>query len=261
MNPFDYTFPVRVHFGAGTLAKSLAAELENYGKNVLLAYGGGSIKRTGLYDALKKQLAAAGKEVFDFRRSSMYFQGFVTASASARARSPQAGGRRLFRSGSSRWQNEARQKGRVRMAERQIGVDMLHGTLWDKILRYALPLAATGICQQLFNATVIAGAAAAYNLEVFAYYVMNAFNQTATTFVGQNYGAGQADRCKRTFALCLMEGYVLTAAACIAILYFSQPLIALFNPDSGISMLSAVIAVFWVHPAKNFARSHERKHF
>ena len=261
MNPFDYTFPVRVRFGAGTLAKSLAAELENYGKNVLLAYGGGSIKRTGLYDALQKQLAAAGKEVFDFRRSSMYFQGFVTASASARARSPQAGGRRLFRSGSSRWQNEARQKGRVRMAERQIGVDMLHGTLWDKILRYALPLAATGICQQLFNATVIAGAAAAYNLEVFAYYVMNAFNQTATTFVGQNYGAGQADRCKRTFALCLMEGYVLTAVACIAILYFSQPLIALFNPDSGISMLSAVIAVFWVHPAKNFARSHERKHF
>ncbi|WP_294144544.1 MATE family efflux transporter [uncultured Selenomonas sp.] len=111
------------------------------------------------------------------------------------------------------------------------------------------------------GATVIAGAAAAYNLEVFAYYVMNAFNQTATTFVGQNYGAGQADRCKRTFALCLMEGYVLTAVACIAILYFSQPLIALFNPDSGISMLSAVIAVFWVHPAKNFARSHERKHF
>ena len=240
MNPFDYTFPVRVRFGAGTLAKSLAAELENYGKNVLLAYGGGSIKRTGLYDALQKQLAAAGKEVFDFRRSSMYFQGFVTASASARARSPQAGGRRLFRSGSSRWQNEARQKGRVRMAERQIGVDMLHGTLWDKILRYALPLAATGICQQLFNATVIAGAAAAYNLEVFAYYVMNAFNQTATTFVGQNYGAGQADRCKRTFALCLMEGYPLSL---------------------GFTGVAIGIAVFWVHPAKRFVRSHERKHF
>ncbi len=44
MNPFDYTFPVRVHFGAGTLAESLAAEFKNYGKNVLLAYGGGSIK-------------------------------------------------------------------------------------------------------------------------------------------------------------------------------------------------------------------------
>ncbi len=66
MNPFDYTFPVRVHFGAGTLKNALAAELPRYGKNVLLAYGGGSIKRTGLYDALKKQLSEAGKAVFDF---------------------------------------------------------------------------------------------------------------------------------------------------------------------------------------------------
>ena len=66
MNPFDYTFPVRVHFGAGTLEKSLDKELKNYGKNVLLAYGGGSIKRTGLYDKLKDVLVAAGKEVFDF---------------------------------------------------------------------------------------------------------------------------------------------------------------------------------------------------
>lgn len=66
MNPFDYAYPVRVHFGAGTLEKSLAAELPKYGKNVLLAYGGGSIRRTGLYDKLKSVLTAAGKEVFDF---------------------------------------------------------------------------------------------------------------------------------------------------------------------------------------------------
>lgn len=66
MNPFDYAYPVRVHFGAGTLEKSLEAELPQYGKNVLLAYGGGSIKRTGVYDKLKNVLRVAGKEVFDF---------------------------------------------------------------------------------------------------------------------------------------------------------------------------------------------------
>lgn len=66
MNPFTYEFPVRVHFGAGTLEKSLAEELPRYGKNVLLAYGGGSVKRTGLYDTLKAQLVAAGKDVYDF---------------------------------------------------------------------------------------------------------------------------------------------------------------------------------------------------
>ena len=35
-------------------------------------------------------------------------------------------------------------------------LDMLNGSLWDKILRYALPLALTGILQQLFNASDVA---------------------------------------------------------------------------------------------------------
>ena len=35
-------------------------------------------------------------------------------------------------------------------------IDMLHGSLWDKILLFALPLAATGVLQQLFNAADIA---------------------------------------------------------------------------------------------------------
>ena len=35
-------------------------------------------------------------------------------------------------------------------------VDMLHGSLWDKLLLFALPLAATSILQQLFNAADVA---------------------------------------------------------------------------------------------------------
>lgn len=66
MNPFTYEYPVHVHFGAGSLEKALVSELPKYGKHVLLAYGGGSIKRTGLYDKLKSLLAVAGKEVYDF---------------------------------------------------------------------------------------------------------------------------------------------------------------------------------------------------
>lgn len=66
MNPFTYEYPVHVHFDAGSLEKALVSELPKYGKHVLLAYGGGSIKRTGLYDKLKSLLAVAGKEVYDF---------------------------------------------------------------------------------------------------------------------------------------------------------------------------------------------------
>ena len=41
MNRFDYEFPVRIHFGQGCFEDSLKQELQKYGKNVILAYGGG----------------------------------------------------------------------------------------------------------------------------------------------------------------------------------------------------------------------------
>ena len=66
MNKFDYQFPVRIHFGQGCFEKSLREELQKYGKTVMLAYGGGSLKRTGLYDRIVKILHEQGKTVVDF---------------------------------------------------------------------------------------------------------------------------------------------------------------------------------------------------
>ncbi|SDB05511.1 iron-containing alcohol dehydrogenase [Eubacterium oxidoreducens] len=48
MEKFNYSIPTRVYFGKGQLAH--LSELKNYGNKVLLVYGGGSIKRSGLYD-------------------------------------------------------------------------------------------------------------------------------------------------------------------------------------------------------------------
>ena len=66
MKRFDYEFPVRIHFGQGCFEDSLKKELQKYGKNVMLAYGGGSLKRTGLYDRIVDMLGEAGKTVTDF---------------------------------------------------------------------------------------------------------------------------------------------------------------------------------------------------
>lgn len=66
MERFNYTYPVRIHFGQGCFEDSLKQELQRYGKNVLLAYGGGSLKRTGLYDRIITILNDAGKTVTDF---------------------------------------------------------------------------------------------------------------------------------------------------------------------------------------------------
>lgn len=66
MNPFTYNYPVKVYFGEKAASRNLAAELAKVGQNVLLAYGGGSIKKNGVYDELLDILKEAGKTVTEF---------------------------------------------------------------------------------------------------------------------------------------------------------------------------------------------------
>lgn len=61
---FMYCNPTRLYFGKDSL-NYLSDELNKYGKNVLLTYGGGSIKRSGLYDRIVKILKDCGKNVFE----------------------------------------------------------------------------------------------------------------------------------------------------------------------------------------------------
>ena len=78
---------------------------------------------------------------------------------------------------------------------------------------------------------VIAASSAAYNLEIITYDILNSFSQACTTFVGQNFGAGNMKRCSKTLALCIVEGLVVLAAAIMLILFFGHSLLALFNSD------------------------------
>lgn len=64
MNDFRYYNPVRIHFGRSALER-LPEELPQVGKKILLVYGGGSIKRSGLYDRVTAMLGEAGKEVVE----------------------------------------------------------------------------------------------------------------------------------------------------------------------------------------------------
>lgn len=66
MNTFTYDYPVRNYFGEGSMDHALDAEMDAMSQTVLLAYGGGSVKRTGVYDHVAERLCAAGKRVIDF---------------------------------------------------------------------------------------------------------------------------------------------------------------------------------------------------
>ena len=61
---FIYSNPTKLYFGDDSL-KYLADELKKYGKKVLLTYGGGSIKKNGIYDDVIKILNDCGKDVYE----------------------------------------------------------------------------------------------------------------------------------------------------------------------------------------------------
>lgn len=78
---------------------------------------------------------------------------------------------------------------------------------------------------------VIAASSAAFNIEIFAYYVLNSFSQACTTFVGQNYGAGQIKRCRKILLLCILEDALASATVIILVLLSGRLLLSIFTSD------------------------------
>ena len=127
----------------------------------------------------------------------------------------------------------------IRIDPRELRV---HGDVLRQILKIGIPAGVQGmifsfaniIIQSAVNSlgtTVMAASSAAYNVEIFSYYIMNSFGQTCTTFVGQNYGAGKNDRCLKSVRLCLLQSAVGTVVSGGLILLFSRPLLSIFNKD------------------------------
>lgn len=81
---------------------------------------------------------------------------------------------------------------------------------------------------------VVAASAAAFNLEILAYIFVNAFGQACTTFVGQNYGAGEWKRCRQVGVITTWQNLSITVVICGIILYFGVPLLRLFNADPAV---------------------------
>lgn len=127
----------------------------------------------------------------------------------------------------------------------------IHGDILKKIVRIGLPAGLQSMVFSLSNmciqsavnslgSEVMAASSAAFNIEILAYYLVNAFGQGCTTFVGQNYGAGKLDRCKRITKISLLMDVGVTAAASYIILLFGTPLLKIFNDNPVIAELGLV---------------------
>lgn len=113
--------------------------------------------------------------------------------------------------------------------------------LW-RILKIGLPAGVQSAVFSLSNIIIssavnslgkvtMAASSAAFNVEIMAYYILNSFGQACTTFVGQNYGAAQIDRCRKTLKLCIIENIIVTGLTMLVMLLSGRFLIGLFNND------------------------------
>lgn len=66
MDKFNFSYPTKVYFGVGSTEQALDEETGKIGETVMFAYGGGSIKKNGIYDEIKTKLSQMGKKMVEF---------------------------------------------------------------------------------------------------------------------------------------------------------------------------------------------------
>ena len=79
---------------------------------------------------------------------------------------------------------------------------------------------------------LVAGNAAAQNIQNFAFMTNEGFKQTAMNYAGQNVGAGKFDRVKKIGTISLLSTTILSAIVGIVFTYFSKPLLSIYISDS-----------------------------
>ena len=102
-----------------------------------------------------------------------------------------------------------------------------------------------------FGYAAIAGASLSITFDTYCYYVLTAFCATAITFTGQNYGAGQVDRCRRIFRLCFLLGGASIFTATMVFVLFGPPIASVFTTDPQVvhyctSRIYVALAFQWI---------------
>lgn len=97
-----------------------------------------------------------------------------------------------------------------------------------------------------FGKVVMAGHAAAGNLDNFVYVLMNAFMQTTVNYIGQNAGAHNFDRIKKVFRTCMLMATVTGLVSGALIWLFGEPLLGIYLPDATDAIHYGMIRLAWL---------------
>ena len=92
----------------------------------------------------------------------------------------------------------------------------------------------------------MSGNAAASNIENFIYVTLNAFMQTTVNFVGQNYGAKQYDRVKKSFLACFAGALIVGVIIGLLAYSFAPQLLSIYITDSDAAIAAGVTRMTYV---------------
>ena len=149
-----------------------------------------------------------------------------------------------------------RSLGFIHLRIKSLGID---GSILKEIVRIGLPAAIQGMVFSFANlviqgainslgADVMAASAAAFTIEINVYCFLGAFGQAATTFVGQNYGAGKMLRCKRATWVAIGLNAIVTTVLTAIVLLFGKDILHTFQNDPTVIELGYIRLLYIVGP-------------
>ena len=107
-----------------------------------------------------------------------------------------------------------------------------------------------------FGSDAVAASAAAVNFEFICYFAINGFNQAAVTFISQNYGAGNMERCRKVYRICILSALVSCLLLNGTINLFGEQFVRLFTTSPRV-ISYALIRVRYVLLFQWIASSYE----
>ena len=132
--------------------------------------------------------------------------------------------------------------GAVQISLNKLRVDK---KITGNILRIGIPSGMQGMVFSISNLLIqsainslgtdaMAGTTAAFNIEIMAYFISNAFGQAAVTFVGQNHGASNYRRCKDVVKQTLILNWISMIIFGVSVIIFGREMLSVFNDDMAV---------------------------
>lgn len=111
-------------------------------------------------------------------------------------------------------------------------------------------------CINSLGSQVVAASSAALALEFVCYSLLNSFSQACTTFVGQNNGAKDLGRCRKTLKVCLIEDAIVAITMILLVVWQGRTLLSIFSSDPAVIDI-AYVRVCTIFPAYVFSMVYE----